>query len=126
MKGITAAFTGKLGNDAELRRSKAGKPWVPISVAVIDDTEATTWVRVALFGDMAKETAYRLKKGTEVYCEGSLSLTTWTGKDGTAHTGLSLAAWKVEPLGQIGQRRPKRPQSEASEDPVPFDDPVPF
>jgi single-stranded DNA-binding protein len=34
-----------------------------------------------------------LAKGVEVYVEGRLSLNTWTGKDGTQRTGLSVTAW---------------------------------
>jgi hypothetical protein len=65
-------------------------------------------------------------KGAEVYCEGRLTLRTWSGRDGA---GLHLAAWEVQPMGQIGRRKPKvqsreeyaRPRDER--DMVPFDDP---
>jgi hypothetical protein len=46
-------------------------------------------------------------KGIEVYFEGRLSLGTWTGCDGEAKAGLNLAAWEVQPMGQIGRRTPK-------------------
>jgi hypothetical protein len=54
MKGIQCAFTGKLGQDAELRVSKAGKPWLSLHVAIDEASEeATTWVRLAVFGQLA-------------------------------------------------------------------------
>jgi len=72
-----------------------------------DGEAPATWVRVALFGDTVATLPPRLTKGAEVYCEGRLSLGTWTGKDGGAKTGLNLAAWEVQPMGQIGRRNPK-------------------
>jgi single-strand DNA-binding protein len=111
MRGIHAAFEGRLGRDAELRATKQGKPWLSFSLAV--DTEGeedalTTWVRVAYFGEDAESLSGRLQRGVEVYCEGRLKLDTWTAKDGLKRTGLSVVAWKVVPLGQIGRKRPGR------------------
>jgi single-strand DNA-binding protein len=88
MHGIHAAFTGRLGTNAELKYSKGDKAWVAFSVAVDTGKDgegeaSTTWVRVAVFGDKAEELAHKLPKGTEVYCEGRLSLGTWTGRDGS-------------------------------------------
>ena len=65
-----------------------------------------------------------LAKGAEVYVEGRLSLTAWTGKDGQQRTGLSVAVWRVEVLGRIGNNRPAKACDE--QDAVPFDDPLRF
>lgn len=89
-----------------------------------DETPAT-WVRVALFGNTAAALAPRLVKGALVYCEGKLTLGTWT-RDGQAKSGLNLSAWEVAPMAQIGRRVPKpkaRPRDE--QDAVPFDDAIP-
>jgi single stranded DNA-binding protein len=104
VKGIQAAFTGKLGQDAEIKTSKAGKPWLSLHVAADDDgeREATTWVRVAVFGQLATRLHPELKKGTEIYCEGRLRLESWVGRDGRERTGLSVAGSRVEVLGRIG------------------------
>lgn len=114
MKGIQAAFTGKLGQDAELKTSKAGKPWLSLHVAVDGASEeATTWVRVAVFGQLATELHPDLKKATEVYCEGRLRLESWTSKDGRERSGLSVAASRVEVLGRIGfDPYPQKPKEE--------------
>ena len=75
MRGIQAAFTGKLGQDAELKTSKSGNPWLSLHVAVDGASEeATTWIRVVVFGEMATELHPALKKGAEVYVEGKLRL----------------------------------------------------
>jgi single-strand DNA-binding protein len=116
VKGIQAAFTGKLGQDAELKTSKAGKPWLSFSVAIDAEGESdgTTWARIVVFGGLATERHPDLKKGAEVYVEGKLRLESWTGKDGRERTGLSVAAAKVDVLGRIGfnphQRKPKPEQ----------------
>lgn len=42
------------------------------------------------------------------------------GRDGEARAGLNLVAWEVQPMGQIGRRKPKvRPRDEYGA--VPFD-----
>jgi hypothetical protein len=101
MNGIHAAFTGRLGAHAEIKRSKAGKPWVAFPVVINrEDTEApATWIRVAIFGDKAEDLAHRLTKGAEVYCEGKLSWGSWTGK----------VAGEVQPMGQLGRKKPTPP-----------------
>jgi single-strand DNA-binding protein len=113
MHGIHAAFEGRLGREAELRATKKGKPWLSFSLAVDtegeDDALTTTWVRVAYFGEDADSLVGRLQKGVEVYCEGRLRLDTWTPKDGVRRSGLSIVAWQIVPLGQIGRKRPKAP-----------------
>jgi len=48
-----------------------------------------------------------LRKGDEVYCEGSLKLNAWTGQDGQQRSGLNVSARKCELLGAIGRRAPK-------------------
>jgi single-strand DNA-binding protein len=122
MNGITACFVGRLGKDAEVRTTKAGKPWASFSVCVDTDRDAeaaTLWVRVSLFGDTVADMAPRLLKGTEVYCEGRLSLRPWTDGAGKERVGLSLATGLVQPMGQIG--RPAQPKAKREEhDEIPF------
>ena len=128
MNGIHAAFTGRLGKDCEVRTTRAGKPWAAFTVAVdtnVDSEAGTAWVRVALFGDTVEALAPRLVKGAEIYCEGRLTLRPWTDADGKARAGLSLAASLVQPMGQIGRRKPKaRPHDEREA--APLNDAIPF
>ena len=90
-----------------------------------DGEAPATWVRVAFFRDTGGTVASRLTEGTEVYCEGRLSLRTWTGRDGEARAGLNLGAWEVQPMGQIGRRKPRVP-TRHERGGVPFDDPLTF
>ena len=119
MRGIQCAFTGKLGQDAELKTSKSGNPWLSFSVAVDEASEeSTTWIRIAVFGELATRLHPELKKGTEVYCEGRLKLDSWTGRDGRERSGLSVAASRVEVLGGIGFDPEVSPQIKLSYQPV--------
>ena len=120
MKGIHCALQGRLGEDVELRNSAAGKDWCRLSVGV-GEGDDLTWVSVAVFEEKARALA-GLKKGSEVYIEGRLSLDTWTGKDGQQRTGLSVSAWRVEVLGRIGKSRPAKAPQHAEE----FDDALTF
>jgi len=130
LNGITAAFTGRIGKDAEVRNTRSGAPWAAFPVAVdtdVDSEAGTAWVRVALFGETVDALAPRLTKGAEVYIEGRLTLRPWTDADGRSRAGLSLAAWEVVPMGEIGRRKPRAPKAkrEAAEA-VPFNDAIPF
>jgi single stranded DNA-binding protein len=103
VRGIQAAFTGRVGRDAELKTSKAGKPWVSFSVAVDEASEGViTWIRGVMFGEWATELYPQLKRSTEVYCEGRLRLESWTGRDGKDRSGLSVTVAKLVVLGRIG------------------------
>ena len=140
---IEAAFTARLGRDAELRNVKGGTlAMLSFSVAVEDRATTTDgegeahWVRVVRFGPDAETLAPRLTKGERVYVEGRLKLDHWTGQDGAERTGLGVVASLIQPLGQIGRRRPKKPPvaakaAQASADSsagegAPFDDPLPW
>jgi single-stranded DNA-binding protein len=145
MKGIECAFQASIGQDIELKTSKSGKPYVSFS-AVVEQGESSQWLRVGCFGDTAERLAGQAQKGDRIYCEGVLTLNTWQGADGEAKTGLNVAAWKCERLGNIGRNRikapdppialpvrkrrnglfRKRPAKPESSDDKPFNDPLPF
>jgi single-strand DNA-binding protein len=109
MNAIECAFTGRIGQEPMLKESKTGKPWLSFSAAVSED-ENTQWLQVAVFGPRAEELAGSLKRGDRIYAEGRLRLNSWQAKDGSQQFGLSVAAWRVEVLGQIGAKRPRRPK----------------
>jgi len=108
MNAIEAAMEGRLGQAPTLRTSQNGKAWCSFTVAVGKDDD-TTWVGVTVFGSQAETiAAANLEKGAQVYVEGRLTLSTWTGNDGVQRTGLKVAATLVQPLGQIGRRKPAK------------------
>jgi single-strand DNA-binding protein len=120
MNGITAAFTGRVGKDPELRYTMSGKRMLSFSVAVDEnsrqteerpDAVETTWVKITAWEETAErlEQEGRVKKGAAVYCEGRLKLSKWMTAQGEHRSGLELSAWTVQPMGQLGERR--RPPS---------------
>ena len=117
MTGIECAFTGRIGQEPMLKASKAGKPWLSFAVAV-GEGDDVQWLQVAAFGSRAEELAGSLKKGDRIYAEGRLRLNSWQAKDGSRQLGLSVAAWRVEVLGQIGTKRPRKPKATASKSEV--------
>ena len=128
---IDCAFYGFLAADAEPRVSQAGKPWVRLRVGVGKD-DNVQWVSVAVFGKAAAMAA-TLEKGDRIYCEGTLRLDVWVGKDGVEKHGLSVAAFKIDRTHAIGRNKPKdqpsREQPLTRQDfgaAVPFDDQIPF
>ena len=117
MNTIECAFTGRIGQEPVLKASKAGKPWLSFSAA-IGEGDDVQWLQVAVFGSRAEELASTLKKGDRIYAEGRLRLNSWQAKDGSQQFGLSVAAWRVEVLGQIGAKRPRKPKVTASKSEV--------
>lgn len=127
---IETAFIGAVGRDPEVRTAqKSGREWCIFSVAVGED-DAVQWLDVACFGPFV-DAAMTLAKGDRVYVEGRLSVRTWQDKDGAARTTLSVAASLVQPLGKIGEKKPrkttaaKQPKHDPNR-PLEFNDPLPF
>ena len=128
---IECAIIGRLGQDPDLRTAASGKPWMRLSLAV-GRGDTTQWVTVAVFDDLAKGLIAKVKKSDRMYIEGRLTLQTWE-KNGEQRAGLNVAAWRAEPLSQIGRQKPKRgrPQNAVvdSQEPIGYDlveDAIPF
>ena len=133
---IECAFQGTVGRDPQRRTSQnTGRDWASFSVACGEDENAQ-WLDVACFGPSVDQ-AVQLTKGDAVYVEGKISLRTWQNEDGSKRTTLSVAAKLVQPMGRIGNRKPKqtRKTSAAGETqkpkssvnaPLDFNDPLPF
>jgi single-strand DNA-binding protein len=116
VNGLTVACTGRLGGDPEVKYTSSGKQQLVFSVAVDQNTAATedraapetTWLRCTLWEEQAAALADVLVRGTQVYIEGRLRHDRWESREGGARCGLSVSAWKVEPLGLIGKNAPRR------------------
>lgn len=82
---------GNLGKDPETRYSASGDAICNFSIATTESwkdkqsgekKEATEWHRMSYFGKLAEICGQYLKKGSQVYVEGSLRTRKWTDKDG--------------------------------------------
>ena len=79
---------GNLGADPEIRRTQDGRPIANLSVATSESwrdkatgerKEKTEWHRVVIFNDKLAEVAEKyLRKGPQVYIEGTLQTRKWT------------------------------------------------
>src|SRR5687768_4260497 len=92
-------FAGYAGRDADVRDPKAGSKLASLRVCHTQKgkngaADVSTWVNIKAFG-FAAEDAARVKKGDNVIVKGSLSLSTWKGKDGTDKSELVIMAFAL-------------------------------
>lgn len=100
-------LTGRMGKDAELKMTPAGKPVLEMSVAVADgwgEMKSTIWIKASMFGERAEKLAEYLLKGQQIYAEGRLrhkdgNPVAFLRKDGTAGAAFEIIVTEVELLG---------------------------
>ena len=133
MQGIEVAFEGTVVAAAELRTAKSGREWLSFAVNVPVRDDQVERVSVAAFAGHIRELAPELRADVRVYVQGKASVRRWQGCDGQLQACLSIVAEIVQPLGLIGESRPKRartskaPKSKPDVNaPLPFNDPIPF
>lgn len=101
-------IVGNLGADPETRYTPSGDAITNIRVATTDRwkdkasgemKEATEWHRIAFFGRLAEVAGEYLKKGSQVYIEGSLRTRKWTDKEGQERYTTEIVADRMQMLG---------------------------
>lgn len=104
---LKLTMIGRLGNDAEVRDA-AGKKVISFNLAhsesYTDKTgtkqDRTTWVRCSLWREEGRtRVADYLRKGGQVYVEGTPSVRTYENKDGQHVASLELTVLSLELLG---------------------------
>lgn len=98
---------GNLGRDPETRYLPDGGAVTNISIATTDSwkdkqgekQEKTEWHRVSFFGKLAEIAGEYLKKGSQVYVEGSLTTRKWQDKDGQDKYTTEIRAQSMQMLG---------------------------
>ncbi len=120
-------LVGNLGADPETRYSTAGAPIVSIRIATQDKwrdkqsgemQERTEWHRVKFFGKLAEIAGEYLRKGSQVYIEGSLRTDKYTAQDGSERYSTDIIANEMQMLGgRPGGEggRPERPARAGSD-----------
>ena len=92
-------LVGRAGKDPELRETAKGEPVANISLATnsgYGDNEKTDWHRVTFFGNLANTVNDYVKKGQELYVEGRISYSKYTGKDGVEKYSTSIIAYSMQ------------------------------
>jgi single-strand DNA-binding protein len=64
--------------------------------------ERTEWHRVVVWGKQAEIVGEYLRKGRQVYVEGSLQTREWTDRDGNKRYTTEVKAQRVQLLGKPG------------------------
>lgn len=75
-------FAGRVGKDAVLRHTQAGKPVLGFSVAVdvyVSGVKETLWVDCAMWGERGQKVAEYVTKGSSVTVQGRVSLDSYEG-----------------------------------------------
>ena len=99
---------GNLGRDPEMRTFPSGDQVANVTVATTDKwkdkqsgemREATEWHRIVFNGRLAEIAGQYLRKGSQVYVEGSLRTRKWTDKDGIEKYTTEIRADQMQMLG---------------------------
>lgn len=149
-------LVGNLGADPEMRYLPSGETVVNLRLATTDTwkdkdgnkQEATEWHRVSFFGRQAEVCGQYLKKGSQIYVEGSIRTRKYTDKDGVEKYATEIRGDRMQMIGSrqsAGGDAPQRenygnrggPQERSQNKPVAqqpsgggnfndFDDDIPF
>ena len=108
-RGINKVIlVGNLGADPEVRYSAGGTAIASLRIATSESwmdkqsgerQERTEWHRVKLFGRLAEIAGEYLKKGRQVYIEGSLRTDKYTGQDGVERYSTDIIGNEMQMLG---------------------------
>jgi len=107
-------IVGNLGKDPEVRYLPSGDAVANITVATTDRykdkqtgeaKELTEWHRINFFGRQAEVVGQYLRKGSQVYVEGSLRTRKWTDKDGQEKYSTEIRADNMQMLGAKQERQ---------------------
>jgi single-strand DNA-binding protein len=102
---------GNLGADPETRAMPSGSSVANLRIATSESwrdkqtgeqQERTEWHRVALFGRLAEIASEYLRKGSQVYIEGSLRTRKWQDKQGNERYSTEIVGNELQMLGGRG------------------------
>ncbi|ATE71095.1 single-stranded DNA-binding protein [Lysobacter capsici] len=104
-------LVGNLGNDPETKYTQGGMAVTTLSLATTsvrkdkdgNQQERTEWHRVKLFGKLGEIAGEYLKKGRQVYIEGSIRYDKFTGQDGVEKYFTDIIADEMQMLGGGGE-----------------------
>jgi single-strand DNA-binding protein len=111
-RGINKVIlVGNLGADPDTRYMPSGKAVTNIRIATSeswkdkttgDQQERTEWHGVVLFDKLGEIAAEYLRKGSQVYIEGSLRTRKWQDKEGKDRYTTEIVARDMQMLGSRG------------------------
>lgn len=102
---------GNVGADPEVRALEGGVKVARLRIATIEriynrqtqeTKEHTEWHNVTLWRNLADVADRFIRKGSQVYIEGSLRTRDWTDKDGNKRYATEIVANDLKMLGRRG------------------------
>lgn len=146
-KGVNKCILiGHLGQDPEIRYMPSGGAVANLTLATSESwrdkqtgemKEKTEWHRVCIFGKLAEIAGEYLRKGSQVYIEGSLQTRKWQDQNGqdryTTEVVVNVGG-SMQMLGgssnQAGSQKTQesahQPQAPQNEPPQDWDDQIPL
>lgn len=111
-RGINKVIlVGNLGGDPETRYTASGSAITNITLATTDSwrdkqsgetQERTEWHRIVFFNRLAEIAGEYLRKGRQVYIEGSLRTRKWQDQNGQDRWTTEIVANEMQMLGNRG------------------------
>jgi single-strand DNA-binding protein len=100
-------LVGNLGRDPETRYTSSGQAVCHFSLATSETfkdragerQKRTEWHRIVVWGKLADVAQKYLKKGSQIYLEGSIRTSEWTDKEGQKRTNYEINTTNFRMLG---------------------------
>ena len=97
---------GNLGRDPEMRATQSGMSVANFTMATTEKwkdkagqlQEKTEWHRIVVWGAQASFCERYLKKGRQVFVEGTLQTREWNDRDGNKRQTTEVKALRIQPL----------------------------
>lgn len=111
-RGINKVIlVGNLGDDPETKYTQGGMAVTKVRLATTsvrkdregNQQERTEWHRVTFFGKLGEIAGEYLRKGSQVYVEGSIRYDKYTGQDGVERYFTDIIADEMQMLGGRGE-----------------------
>ena len=132
-------LVGNLGRDPELKYTPSGTAVANFTVATNEvwkdkdgqKQEHTEWHRVVAFGKLAEICGEHLRKGKQIYAEGSIRSRTYKDREGAEKTAVEIRLDTMVMLGRLegsrsGASEGPGPREVAEKEPEFNDDDIPF
>ena len=117
-----AILVGHVGKDPDIRATSSGDTVASFSLATntgYGENKTTDWHNVSVFGKSADFVRNYVKKGAQVYVEGSIRNRSYVDKGGNKKYVTEIKAFTVQALGQK-ESSPQQYEPGADEGPIPF------
>jgi single-strand DNA-binding protein len=127
---------GRLGESPEMKYTQSGIPFTKFSLATSaqwkdnegNNQERTEWHNIVAWRKLAEICAEYLKKGSKIYCEGSLNTSSWEDENKKKHykTDVVISDMIMLDSKGFGNAAPGTETKSADIPEVKEDDDLPF